>query len=70
MKSDNTTIFLTVLFALLFRMVIVLIFTYPEMLLWNWLMPAIFNLPTIDFWQMFGLNIFISLIVPYNNNSK
>lgn len=23
---------------------------YPVMLLWNWLMPAIFGLPTIGFW--------------------
>lgn len=25
------------------------------MLLWNWLMPAIFGLITISFWQAFGL---------------
>lgn len=23
--------------------------------LWNWLMPALFNVPTLTFWQAFGL---------------
>ena len=25
------------------------------MLLWNWLLPSIFGLPSINFWQAFGL---------------
>ncbi|MEI7558227.1 MAG: hypothetical protein WCJ45_05450 [bacterium] len=28
---------------------------YPMMLLWNWLMPTIFGLPIITFWQALGL---------------
>ena len=28
---------------------------FPVMWLWNWLMPAIFGLPVITFWQAFGL---------------
>lgn len=35
---------------------------YPLMLLWNWLMPNIFNLPEITFWQAIGLN-FLSTIL-------
>ena len=35
---------------------------YPLMLLWNWLMPIIFNLPEITFWQAIGLN-FLSTIL-------
>lgn len=31
------------------------IFGLIVMLLWNWLMPAIFGLPCITFWQAFGL---------------
>jgi len=27
------------------------------MALWNWLMPVIFNLPQIDYWQTWGLLI-------------
>jgi len=29
--------------------------TWVLMLLWNWLMPAIFDLSTITFWQALGL---------------
>lgn len=29
--------------------------TYVVMLLWNWLMPALFHLPIINFWQALGL---------------
>jgi membrane protein required for beta-lactamase induction len=35
---------------------------YPLMLLWNWLMPVIFGLPEITFWQAIGLN-FLSTIL-------
>jgi len=38
---------LAVLFALLFGLVV--------KVLWNWLMPAIFGLGKISFWQAFGL---------------
>ena len=34
---------------------IVLLFCFPAMWLWNWLMPYIFNLPTLTFSQMGGL---------------
>ena len=34
----------------------------PLMLLWNWLMPIIFNLPTLTFWQAVGLNILASIL--------
>lgn len=33
------------------------------MLLWNWLMPAIFDLGTITFWQAFGLSLLAKLLL-------
>lgn len=30
--------------------------------LWNWLMPSIFRLPTITYWQAFGLIVLAKLI--------
>lgn len=30
---------------------------FPLMLLWNWLMPAVFGLPALTFWQTAGLII-------------
>ncbi len=31
------------------------LFGFIVMLLWNWLMPDIFGLPTISYWQAWGL---------------
>lgn len=39
-----------------------LLFGVPLMILWNLLMPEIFGLPTIGFWQAFGLNILSSIL--------
>ena len=36
----------------------------PLCLLWNWLMPYIFGLPTINVLQAFGLTILIALLSP------
>ena len=38
----------------------------PLCLLWNWLMPIIFNLPNITIPQAFGLSILITLLSPKN----
>jgi hypothetical protein len=39
-----------------------LILGLPLMILWNWLMPLIFSLPTITFWQAVGLNFLASIL--------
>lgn len=39
-----------------------LFFGYVVMLLWNWLMPALFGLPLIDFWHAVGVIILARLI--------
>lgn len=38
------------------------LFGYIVMLLWNWLMPALFNLPVITFWYAVGIIILARLI--------
>jgi len=38
------------------------IFGYFVMLLWNWLMPMLFDLPIITFWQAVGIVILARLI--------
>jgi len=40
----------------------VLLFGGPLMVLWNWLMPTIFGLPEIGFWQACGLQL-LSIIL-------
>jgi hypothetical protein len=39
------------------------VFGFVVMLLWNWLMPAIFNLPTIGYWQAWGLVLLSHLLI-------
>ena len=39
-----------------------LVFGWFVMLLWNWLMPAIFHLGEITYWQAFGIVILAKLI--------
>lgn len=36
---------------------LVLLFTWPTQLLWNWLMPTIFGLKQITLMQAFGLEL-------------
>jgi hypothetical protein len=37
-------------------------FTAITMLLWNWLMPCIFGLVAINFWQALGLLVFARIL--------
>ena len=39
-----------------------LLFGYVVMLLWNWLLPALFGVPVINFWQAVGIVILARLI--------
>jgi len=39
-----------------------ILFGYFVMLLWNWLMPTIFGLTTITFWQAVGIIILARLV--------
>lgn len=41
----------------------VAVFSVALMLLWNWLMPVIFGLTTISFWQAVGLLLLSRILV-------
>lgn len=41
---------------------ILALFTAITMWLWNWLMPALFKLPTIGFWQAAGVLILSQIL--------
>lgn len=43
---------------------------WPVQLLWNWLMPVIFGLPTISFWQSAGLMLLVSILFRWNISVK
>jgi membrane protein required for beta-lactamase induction len=42
--------------------IVIVLLGYPLMLLWNWLMPVIFGLPEITFWQAIGLNLLSTVL--------
>jgi hypothetical protein len=48
----------------------VLIMGFPLMLLWNWLMPELFGLPMIGFWQAVGLNLLASILFKTTVNTN
>jgi hypothetical protein len=43
----------------------------PVMLLWNWLMPDLFGLASINFWQALGVSALCGLLFkPFNSSSS
>lgn len=51
-----------VVFGIIAAAVFALVFGVFVMLLWNWLIPLIFGLTTITYWQAFGIVILAKLI--------
>lgn len=47
---------------LFFAGAIALFVSFPLMLLWNWLMPYLFNLPDIDFLQSLGMYVLSEIL--------
>jgi hypothetical protein len=43
---------------------------FVVMVLWNWLMPVIFGLPEITYWQAYGLIVLAQLIFPKGSSSS
>jgi hypothetical protein len=65
--SDFLTTIATVIGAFL---LVAILMGLPLMLLWNWLMPQLFNLPEIGFWQAVGLNFMCSIMFKGTSSSK
>lgn len=56
---------------ILLDLILILILTIGTMLLWNWLMPMIFGLIKLNFWQSLGLMMLCSILFkahPINDN--
>ena len=51
-------------------MLVVMLLGLPLQLLWNWLMPSIFNLRYITFWEAVGLNTIAIILFRSNINIK
>lgn len=70
MGSDILEGCLTALLIIVIAVVLSFILTYPEMLLWNWLMPKFFGVPEITFWEMFGFNVLLGMLFPRTSFNK
>jgi len=61
--------FLTMLFwGIVFIAVVCLILGLPVWILWNLLVPSLFGLPPIGFWEAVGLNVLCSLLFKDNTS--
>ena len=49
---------------------VALILGLPLMWLWNWIMPELFYLDTITFWQAVGLNLLTGILFRSNYTKK
>ena len=58
-----------VLLAIALIFILSLLFGFPFMWLWNWLMPVLFKLPEIDFWQAVGLMILSGMLFRSSSTS-
>jgi hypothetical protein len=66
----NISSFVVLAIALILVVVFAFAGAFAVMLLWNWLMPIIFSLPTITYWQAYGLIILANLIFPRSSSSS
>lgn len=59
-----------VFFMLIIFLVLVFLMGYVVMWLWNWLMPTIFGLTTIGYWQAIGLLALSKILFGLGNHSS
>lgn len=52
-----------IIFGGLFLTGLVILFGFIIMWLWNWLMPEIFGLTTLNYWQAIGLFILLKILI-------
>jgi hypothetical protein len=67
MKNSNIEAILYIIGIIILT---VMLFGMPLQLLWNWLMPNLFNLPYITFWQAVGLNLVATILFKPTINIK
>ena len=47
-----------------------LLLVFPIMWLWNYLMPMVFGLPKLTYWQTYGLYVLINMFVPSHSSTS
>lgn len=61
--EEIVKIVLAVIGVFLLWAAIISALAWPIRLLWNWLMPIIFNLPALSYWQAWGMEALICLLL-------
>jgi hypothetical protein len=67
MKSSIVEGILTIIGLI---MLVAMLFGLPLQILWNLLMPELFSLPYISFWQACGLNLIAGILFRSNVTIK
>jgi len=62
--------FEAIMYIIGLAILVVMLLGMPLQLLWNWLMPSLFNLPYISFWQAVGLNLMATILFRPTVNIK
>src|SRR5271156_1258904 len=69
-RSRGARIGIMAVAAVVFIPAFLTLFGAGTMWLWNWLMPAIFKLPTISFWQAIGILVLSHMLFKGNQFGK
>ena len=67
--KDYVTKGVKILFFAIFIVLMFFLVGYVVMLLWNWLMPELFGLSTITYWQAFGILILAKIIFGFGGGN-
>jgi hypothetical protein len=62
--------FEAVMYVIGLVILLVMLLGMPLQLLWNWLMPSIFDLKYITFWEAIGLNLLATILFRPTINIK
>ena len=62
--------FEAVMYVIGLVILLVMLLGMPLQLLWNWLMPSIFDLKYITFWEAIGLNVMATILFRPTINIK
>jgi hypothetical protein len=66
----RTNIIEAILVVIGLIMLVAMLFGLPLQILWNLLMPELFSLPYISFWQACGLNLIAGILFRSNVTIK
>jgi len=70
-SGDTRTLAILAIFGVVgIGIAISLLLAFPVMILWNWLMPDLFGLSAIDFWQAVGLMLLSSFLFKASSSSS